>query len=342
MTTHPGRKDSPAHVLVTGATGAVGPSVVAALSEAGLQIRTLSRHAPPPEQLPAGIDARSGDIADPAAVQAAVEGVDSVIHLAANLHVFDPPGELRPLYERINVGGTANVVEAALHAGVGRVVFFSTIAVYGTSPAGEALTEDAPLHPDSYYAQTKARAERIVLAAPGGAGAPIGVVLRLGAVYGKRIKGNYRQLLLALAQGRFVPVGRGNNRRTLVYDGDVARAALLALRHPDAAGKIFNVTDGHIHPMHAIIEAISDALGRRPPRLRLPLGPVNGLVGVLEDVGRFCGWRPPVCRATIDKYTEDMAVDGSKFCRELGFTPAYDLKTGWRETIAEMRRSGDL
>jgi nucleoside-diphosphate-sugar epimerase len=329
------------HILITGATGAIGPRVVASLFEAGYGIRTLSLDSPPRGLWPVGIDEQIGDVTDPGVVQSAMKGIDAVIHLAALLHIVNPPPELQREYERINVGGTATVVEAAKSAGVERLVFFSTIAVYGNS-AGKVLTEDSPPHPDSFYAQTKLDAERIVLEARRKDGQPLGTVLRLGAVYGSRIKGNYRRLLLTLARGRFVPIGPGTNRRSLVYDKDAARAALLAVRHADVAGRIFNVTDGRFHTINGIIETLCHALGRRPPRLSLPVGPVRRLAGVLEDGARFCGVLSPIGRATIDKYTEDVAVDSQRFCMLAGFVPRYDLASGWRETVAEMRQAGDL
>ncbi len=332
---------NPILVLVTGATGAVGPRVVSALHEAGHRVRTLSLDAPPPGAWPPGVEARLGDVTDPDTVQAAMEGVGGVIHLAALLHIVNPPTELRPRYGRINVGGTENVVTAALRAGVTRLVFFSTIAVYGPS-AGVVLTEDSPLRPDSFYAQTKVEAERIVLAARRADGTPMGTVLRLGAVYGARIKGNYRRLLLALARGRFLPIGPGTNRRTLVYDQDVAQAALIALRHPAAAGQVFNVTDGQFPTMDEIIATLCAALSRRPPRFTLPAGPVRALAGLIEDGARLLGRTAPIARATIDKYTEDVAVDGTRFCTQTGFSPNYGLAAGWRETVAEMRRLGEL
>ena len=329
------------YILVTGATGTVGPRVVASLLEAGYGIRTLSLDAPPRGLWPEGIDAQIGDVTDPRVVQSAMQGIDAVIHLAALLHIVNPSPQLQQEYERINVGGTATVVEAARSAHVGRLVFFSTIAVYGDS-AGRVLTEDSPTHPDSFYAQTKLAAERIVLAAKREDGQPMGTVLRLGAVYGSRIKGNYRRLLLALARGRFLPIGAGTNRRSLVYDKDVARAALLAVRHPDVSGRIFNVTDGKFQTMNGIIETLCDVLGRRPPRLTLPAGTIRRLAGVLEGGARSCGMQSPIVRATIDKYTEDVAVDGQRFCMLTGFVPRYDLASGWRETVAEMRQAGDL
>jgi UDP-glucose 4-epimerase len=111
---------------------------------------------------------------------------------------INPLPELREKYESVNIGGTATVVEAAIKAGVKRVVLFSTIAVYGPSD-GRVLNEMSPTHPDTFYAQTKRAAEQIVLNARGADGQPLGTVLRLGAVYGSRIKGNYERLTRALA-----------------------------------------------------------------------------------------------------------------------------------------------
>jgi UDP-glucose 4-epimerase len=261
--------------------------------------------------------------------------------MAALLHIVNPPPAMREKYERINVSGTATVVEAAIKAGVRRVVLFSTIAVYGASD-GCVLNEMSPTQPDTFYAQTKLAAEQIVLNAGGADRQPLGTVLRLGAVYGSRIKGNYERLTHALACHRFIPVGNGRNRRTLVYDKDVGRAAALAVSHPAVAGRVFNVTDGGFHTLNEIIESICAALGRKPPRLSLPVGPVRWAVSILENAGRMIGYQSPIARATIDKYTEDIAVDGSLIQKELGFVPQYDLKTGWEETIREMRKMGEL
>jgi len=328
-------------ILVTGATGAVGPRVVAALHDAGFRIRTLSIDSPPDDIRQKGMETRIGDITDQTAVQSAMQGVHGVIHMAALLHIVNPPPALQGKYERINVGGTATVVEAARQTGVKRLVFFSTIAVYGSS-AGRVLTEESPTLPDSFYAHTKLDAERIVLAAKQKEGKPLGTVLRLGAVYGARIKGNYQRLLHALARSRFLPIGRGENRRTLVYDKDVARAALLVLTHPEAAGKVFNVSDGEFHTLNDIISTMCQALGRKPPRSSLPIGPARCAAGIVEDAAQIMGFSPPIVRATIDKYTEDIAVDSQRIQNELGFVPLYDLAAGWRETVQEMRRTGEV
>ena len=328
-------------VLITGATGSIGPSVVRALQQTGCQIRTFSVDAATAGMFPPNVEVVSGDVTDVVAVQSAMKGIDAVVHLAALLHIVNPRSELREKYERINVGGTAMVVDAAISAGVKRVVLFSTIAVYGQAE-GQVLDEQLPTKPDTFYAQTKLAAEEIVLNAKSTDGQPLGAVLRLGAVYGSRIKGNYERLTHALARHRFIPVGSGLNRRTLVYDKDVGRAAVLAVSHPAAAGRVFNVTDGAFHTLNEIIESICSALGRKPPQLSLPISPTRALVGLVEKVSRSIGLKPPVTREMIDKYTEDIAVDGSLIQKELGFMPQYDLKVGWEEAIQEMRECGAL
>jgi nucleoside-diphosphate-sugar epimerase len=328
-------------VAVTGATGAVGPAVVHALGAAGFRVRLLELAAPEKGLLPDGVEVVLGDITDAGSVQAAVQGAGSVVHLAALLHADQPRPELRHEYERVNVGGTANVVEASARSCVERVVLFSTISVYGPTPHSVA-TEDTPPRPGTVYAETKLAAERLVLAAKGPRGEQIGTVLRLGAAYGPRLKGNYLRLVRALAHRRFVPIGRGTNRRTLVFDRDAARAAVLAVQHPAAAGQIFNVSDAEVHTVAGIVAAICAALGRRPPRFHVPVVPARFLATVVERAAPWVGIRPPLTRAAIEKYVEDVAVDSHRIRQELGFASAFDLSTGWWTTIQEMRSAGLL
>jgi len=111
----------------------------------------------------------------------------------------------------------------------------------------------------------------------------------------------------------------------------------LRIEHPGAARKIFNVSDGEFHTLNEIIESICSAVGRKQPRFSLPVGPTRTLIGFIEKGSHAIGLNPPVTRGMIDKYTEDIAVDSSLIQKELGFVPQYDLRTGWEETIREMR-----
>ncbi len=349
MTNHP---DKLSRVLIT---GAIGPRVVHAMHQAGYRIRTFSVDAPESGMFPPHVDDITGDVTNKVDVESAMQGVDSVVHLAALLHIENPPPEMREKYERTNVGGTETVVDAAIQAGVKRLVLFSTIAVYGQAN-GQVLNEMSPTHPDTFYAQTKLAAEKIVLNARGAEGQPLGTVLRLGAVYGSRIKGNYERLIRALAMNlgmrskfiskllrfTFIPIGNGFNRRTLVYDKDVATAAVLAVGHAKAAGRIYNVSDGHYHTMNDILKIICKALDRDPPVFKFPVRPAYIVAGIIEDLMKMLGKASPIGRKTIEKFTEDIAVDSSRIRNELGFVPQYDLVSGWLETVERMREKGEI
>lgn len=315
--------------LVTGASGAIGFTLTEHLREQGFAVRALVRN---PSTLGSlrGVEIIQGEINDSATLRKAVAGVSKVFHLAAKLHINNPSPALHDEYRRVNVEGTRALVETAQEAQVERLIFFSTINVYGPNKAEELLTEETPLHPDSFYAQTKVEGEAIALK---GLDA---TVLRLAAVYGPRMKGNYPRLLNALRRGRFLMIGDGSNRRTLVHVKDVCEAALLAAEHPSALGQIYNVTDGEVHSLKEIIDAMSKALGRKPPKFRLPDLSVRWAAQSVESCLKLFGKTSPVGRATVDKFLEDIAVSGEKIQKQLGFQPMFDLQRGWRETVRQL------
>ncbi len=318
--------------LVTGATGTVGPVLISALVSKGYHVRAMVRGMLPNGALADGVQAILADLTSRESVTRAVAGVSIVFHLAAKLHVPNPTAQMRAEYERVNVEGTRVLVEAARAAGVRRLVLFSTISVYG--PTGtQPVDETTPPQPDTIYGETKLRAEEIALSAGDGAsGQPLSVVLRMAAIYGPRMKGNYVTLANALARGRFVPVGNGRNLRTLVFERDAVAAAILAAEHPLAAGRVYNVSDGSVHSLREIIAAICAALGRRPPRLFVPL-PAARLAAAVLDTTMAATRRPPRLVSAVDKFVESAAVRADRIQQELGFHPRYDLGRGWKETI---------
>ena len=333
----------PIRVLVTGGTGAIGPVLVRRLVEKNYQVRVLVRQPPRQGLLPPAVELAAGDITDPASLEPAMAGVDRVFHLAARLHLTDPTEQLLADYEQVNLTGTGRVVEAALKAGVGRLVYFSSIAVYGPSDGRTVFTEASLPNPQSLYAQTKYRAESMVLAARRSGPAPsLGVVLRVAAVYGAGIKGNYARLVTALQKHRFLPVGSGRNRRTLIHEQDVVEAALLAAESPQAAGQIYNVTDGQTPTFNQIITAICQAMGHNPPRWHLPEEPLRLLVNLVEQSCHRLGRTAPIGHHTLDTLLEDVAVSGDKLQEELGFYPTFDLNTGWAVTLNQLETAGQM
>ncbi len=325
---------------VTGATGVVGPTLIGTLQRSGYAVRALVRGKHQKSLFDDSVPAIVGDICDATAVAHLTERADVVFHLAAKLHISDPAPALRDEFWRVNVEGTRALVEAAQAGGIRRLIFFSTTSIYGATR--HPVDEEIPPNPDTWYAETKLAGEQIALAARAReSGEPLAVVLRMAAIYGPRMKGNYSRLVRALSRGRFVPVGNGSNRRTLVYEKDAVRAAMVSAEFPFAGGKIYNVSDGQVHTLREIILAICHALRKPAPRVHVPLGLARVLATAADRatsmVGRSTHWQ-----SAVDKFTEDSAVNATRFQRELGFQPRFDLHAGWKETIRELRRRGEI
>jgi UDP-glucose 4-epimerase len=310
--------------------------LVRQLVEAGYAVRAVSRSKPITSPFRDKVESWNGDICDCDFMTRSLQGVETVFHLAARLHHPNPGQEQQSDYWRVNVEGTRRLVDASVAAGVRRLIFFSTISVYGAARA-VAADESTPPHAETLYAQTKLAAEQVVLAAKRlHTELPLGVVLRMAAIYGPRMKGNYSRLVKALSRGWFVPIGDGSNQRTLVFEEDAVRAAILAAEHPRSAGQIYNVTDGEVHSLREILAAVCAALGTRPPRFHLPLRPARVSAGIADGLARLFGqsldWT-----AMVDKLVENVAVKADRITGDLSFRPRYGLEEGWRRAIAAWR-----
>lgn len=325
--------------LVTGATGAVGKPLVRYMLDEGSGVKVLVRDRSKASLLPAGLEIVWGDLEDTEAIQKAVKGVDSILHLAAVTAEVAHQGNSEEIFHRVNVEGTRRLVEAAMENDMKRFVYLSTIDVYGKALACEA-DESSATKPDSGYARSKLEAEQLVLDTCRDSEME-GVVLRLSTVYGPHMKGNYPKLVRALSRKMFVPIGDGLNRRTMVFEKDAARAAVLAATSPGAVGRIFNVSDGSAHTVKEILEAICEAMGRRPPRAYLPKSPT---IAAVREVDRLMAFikKPSHFAENLEKFTMNISVKAERIQDELGFQPVYDVKRGWRETIETWRRDGSL
>lgn len=305
-------------VLVTGAGGAVGSRLVRELVRSGYQVRAAVRSGP--HDLPEGVEIAEGDIRDAAFVREITSGVDKIFHFAARLHVNDPSESLRNEYEDTNIVATSSLIELS---NCERFVFASTINVYG---AGGPFDESSEPKPEGLYAETKLEAERAVLEHPGG------TVLRFAAVYGRSMKGNFPRLVSAIRKGRFAYVGSGENRRTLVYETDAVRAAILCAEDKRSKGKIYNVTDGEVHTLQEIVAAISGALDKSPPKLHIPESLTRAAFGTADLLLRTARSEKRLT-PLIDKINEDIAVSGDLIRDELGFEPEFGLEDGWKDAL---------
>jgi len=322
-------------VLVTGATGFVGRHLIPALQRRGHSVRGLVQPASRAEGLEAdGVQAFSGDVRDPAALAAAMQGVDAVIHLAAAIGVKYP----MDYYVAVNVKGTANVCHAALAAGARRLVHVSSTSVYRQG-VGSPVTEDAPLAPmPDPYPVTKAAGDRLVQKMMRHDHLPACIV-RAGTIYGPGDGLNFGRIADRLLARRAIVVGRGTNAVPFTYVADVVDGLVLALEHPRAAARIYNIADDRPPTQEEVLQAIAGEVGAVPPRLHVPYSVLYGLACVAEAVAAITrSTHPAVTRFGLALYGADNRIAIARARRELGYEPRVPLQDGVRLTAAWYRQ----
>ncbi|HEX2274047.1 MAG TPA: NAD(P)-dependent oxidoreductase [Acidimicrobiales bacterium] len=246
--------------LVTGSTGYVGGYLVTALIEAGWTVRATGRR-PRPDHLPPEADYRSADLPGDDDLAPLVDGVTHVFHLAGASSSRSDEEEM----ERVNVGGTTRLVEAATDAKVERFLHMSTTAVYGEEEQLPLpVKEDVEPHPSRGYGKAKLGAEQAVWKAAD-AGLPV-VILRPVSVYGPGAVKLLGSAILDVAIERRagldqVEIHREPIEQRMLHLDDLIGATLHLAEHPDAAGRAFNVTSGVYPSSHEVAEAIGAEFG---------------------------------------------------------------------------------
>jgi nucleoside-diphosphate-sugar epimerase len=307
-------------VLVTGATGFVGRALLARLLAEGRTVRAAVR-APSPTLPPAIEQAAIGDIGPDTDWKPAVHGTDTVVHLAARVHMTGEAGRDLALFRAVNAAGSEALARAARDAGVRRFVLLSTTTVYGDRSPGRAFDESSPPAPASPYAQSKLEAERLLAAAL--AGSPTEpVILRPPLVYGPGAKGNFARLMGLVGKSLPLPLASVRNRRSLVYVGNLVDAIVRTMDHPAAAGHTYVVSDGEDVSTPDLIARMAAALGRPTRLFAFPpvlLRLAGKLLGRGDEVGRLL---------------DDMVVDSSRIRIELHWRPPFSLDQGISRSAA--------
>ncbi len=303
--------------LVIGATGFVGGGVLGQLLADGRPVRALARPGPGADALrERGVDTVTGDVLDPASLEAAMDGCGAVYH-AAGVNAFCLP-DPAPMM-RANVDGSANVIAAAARAGAGRVVYTSSAAALGEA-RGTVGTEDSP-HRGSFlsaYERSKYLAERRVLADAERLGVDV-VCVSPSSVQGPGRTHGTARLLMQYVNGklRFLV----DTRISFLDIADCTAGHLLACEK-GAAGQRY-VLNGATFTTRELLGMLARETGIEHPVRWLPGGAALAASAVVEGGAKTARRQPPVCREMIRTMLHGHRYDGSRAERELGlrYTP---------------------
>ncbi len=301
-------------VLVTGANGFVGRRLCQVLADKGYVTRRAVRQLR--EGQPISTDglrpecAVIGEINEKTDWRRAVEGVDSVIHLAGRAHIMrEQLADPLSAYRQVNVGGTSRLASAAATSGVKRLVFVSSIKVNGESTREAPFTVyDVPA-PEDAYGVSKWEAEQELLRIASQTQLQV-VIVRPPLVYGPGVKGNLLTLMRWIERGWPLPVGGCRNARSLVGLENLVDLLTLCLSDPRAVGQVFLAGDGEDMSTPELASRLAMAMKRKSAMVSVPpawlrllarmvgkQGMYDRLCGSLRvDIGharRRLGWVPP-------------------------------------------------
>jgi dihydroflavonol-4-reductase len=317
--------------LVTGASGFVGAAVARALLHEGWQVRVLVRAGSNRANLrDLPVEIAVGDLTVAQSLEGSLSQCGALFHVAADYRLGAPdPAELY----RTNVEGTRNLVDAAVRAGVQKIVYTSSVATMGIPAHGMPGDERTPVSLDAmigHYKRSKFLAEQVVLEAAA-SGAPAVIVNPSTPVGPGDIKPTPTgQLVLDAAAGRMPAyVDTGLN---IVHVDDVAAGHLMAF-HRGRNGERY-ILGGTDMTLRQILEYISQFVGRKPPRVRLPYAAVLPMAYIAEAVAKVTGHSGRLTLEGVRMSRKLMFFSSAKAVSELGYrwrppAAAFDDAVGW-------------
>lgn len=322
--------------LVTGATGLLGSHIVEKLIASGQRVRVLARPGSDTALLDSwGVEKAYGDVTDLSSLQAAMKGVDTVYHAAAQVGDWGK-------WERfvaVTIVGTANMLKAAAEAKVKRFLHISSISTYGhPDGAGLVLDETAPLgvnlHKWSYYSRAKVEAEKLVWESFRRGDLAVTVV-KPSWLYGPRDRASMPRLIRAIRNGKIKLLGDGSNRLNLTYAGNEAEGCVLAATAPQAVGEIYNLSnDGEI-TQAGYFNKIAACLGAKAVSRKVPYKVAYNAALLMEIIGHALNRKTPplVTRYSVWLMGRRCFFSCEKARKQLGWKPTVGYDEGIQRSV---------
>ncbi|WP_448581190.1 NAD-dependent epimerase/dehydratase family protein [Thermaurantiacus sp.] len=269
------------------------------------------------------------DVRDTAGLRQVIRSGSTIVNLAA-----EHRDDVRPvsLYFEVNVEGARNVCRVATEVGCHRIIFTSSVAVYGRSSELEPADETSPLQPTVPYGESKAAAEAVYKEWQAGHPEARSLqIVRPTVVFGDGNRGNIYQLMRAIYNRKFLMIGDGSNVKSICYVDNCASFLETRLAAP-AGVEIFNYVDKPDLTMRELVNLIAAECGvGTVPRLPLPMALAGALANGSAALSRLAGRRPIVTRERLEKFAMSTAFATRAF--ELGFSPEIPLEKALAKTI---------
>ena len=305
--------------FVTGATGFIGGRLAKKLKERGDDVVALVRSPSKATELERmGCELVEGDLGDVAAIRRGVEGCDAVFHVAAVYKVGVPESDHPAMFDA-NVGGTERVLDAAIEAGVKRIVYVSTVGVFGNTrrQVVDETFERTDKQWLSAYDESKYQAH-VVAKDRIAKGAPV-VIVQPGGVYGPGDQSEIANLVDQLKTGKLRMIPFGDTGFNLVYVDDVVDGILLA-HDKGRIGESY-VLGGEITTIREAIGKMAAYLGKKPPSRDLPVGLVKAVAPLGPVLGKMLGFPPNFRELVSASNNVTYWATDAKARSELGYSP---------------------
>jgi dihydroflavonol-4-reductase len=316
--------------FVTGGTGFIGGRLVQKLRERGDEVVALVRSAGRADQLAAqGCEIVEGDLSSTDAIRRGMQGCDAVFHVAAVYKVGIPTSEHDAMYES-NVRGTERVLDAAIEANAKRIVYVSTVGVFGNTH-GKVVDETYHRNGDdflSWYEETKYRSHEVALDRIA-KGAPI-VIVQPGGVYGPGDHSELGNIIDQTRTGKLKMLMFPQTGFNLVHVDDVAEGIVLA--HDKGQTGESYVLGGEISTMGDLIRKVAALSDRKAPQREMPAALMKMAIPIGPVVGRVLGFPPNLGELIRSSDGVTYWATDDKARRELGYAPR-DMDTGLRQTL---------
>jgi nucleoside-diphosphate-sugar epimerase len=317
--------------VITGATGLIGSHIAEILAARGERTRALVRPESDTSFLRSlGTELVFGTLQQPEILRQAFAGASIVYHCAARVGDWGP----WRLFQEEIIDATRNVLEACKATGVGRIVYTSSITVYGRPRNSGLIGEDEErgqrMRFRDHYCRSKIMAEDLAWDY-----GPKATIIRPGWTYGPRDRNTLPRIIKALKVGRITMIGDGSNLLNLVYAGDVAEGAILAANNPQAGGQAYNLCSEGELTQKQFLKAVTDGIGLPPVHRRLPFWLAYSGGFMSEVIAKVIRLKraPYVTRYAVALVGRPTRFSIDKARQQLGWSPRVRAEDGIRRTL---------